>query len=49
MKTSKLKNLPYMPRVVIKMNTGTRIILSKKDKASSRRALNRMTRELSYD
>lgn len=49
MKTSKSKNLPYIPRVVIKMNIGTRIILSKKDKASSRRALNKMTKELSYD
>ena len=46
MKTSKSKNLPYIPRIVIKMNTGTRTILSKKDKANSRQALNRKTRDL---
>ena len=31
---------PYIPRVVVKMNTGTRTILSRRDKASTRRALN---------
>lgn len=39
------KNLPYIPRIVIKMNTGTRTILSKKDKANTRRELNRKTRD----
>ena len=36
--------LPYIPRIIVKMNTGTRIILSKKDKANTRRELNRQTR-----
>lgn len=36
---------PYMPRIIVKMNTGTRVIKSKKDKANSRQALNRKTRE----
>ena len=40
----KKNKLPYIPRIVIKMNTGTRTILSKKDKANSRRELNRKTR-----
>ena len=41
------KNMkPYMPRVVVKMNTGTRTIRSKKDKARTRQALNKMTKEL---
>lgn len=40
------KKTPYMPRVIIKMNTGTRVILSKKDKANSRKELNRKTRDL---
>jgi len=44
MKRQKRKT-PYMPRVVIKMNTGTRTILSKKDKANSRHELNKKTRE----
>lgn len=35
------KKLPYMPRVVVKMNTGTRVIKSKKDKMNSRQALKR--------
>lgn len=36
---------PYMPRVVVKMDTSTKTISSKKDKASTRRALNKKTRE----
>ena len=36
----------YMPRVVCRMNTGTRVIQSKKDKAFSRQALNKTVREL---
>ena len=36
---------PYMPRIVLKMNTGTRVIKSKKDKANSRQALNKKTKE----
>lgn len=36
---------PYMPRVVVKMNTGTRTMKSKKDKANTRQALNKKTRE----
>lgn len=36
---------PYMPRVIVKMNTGTRVILSKRDKAMSRSALNKMTKD----
>lgn len=47
MKSSKSKKkTPYIPRVVIKMNTGTRTIASKKDKARTRRELNRKTRDL---
>lgn len=45
MKRQKRKT-PYMPRVVIKMNTGTRTILSKKDKDKTRRALNKKTKEM---
>ena len=44
MKKNTLKK-PYMPRVVCKMNTGTRVIKSKKDKATSRHTLNRMTKD----
>ena len=36
----------YIPRVLVKMNTGTRVILSKKDKMSTRRALNKMVKEI---
>ena len=36
---------PYMPRIVLKMNTSTRVIKSKKDKANSRQALNKKTKE----
>lgn len=36
---SKIKE--YRPRVVVKGNTGTRVIKSKKDKANSRQALKR--------
>jgi len=35
------KKLPYMPRVLIRRDLSTRTILSKRDKASSRRALNK--------
>lgn len=46
MKTkNKIKKTPYMPRVVINMNTGTRVIKTKKDKANSRQALNKKTKE----
>ena len=38
---------PYMPRVIVKMNTGTRVMKSKKDKANSRRALNKKTKDIS--
>ena len=44
-KRSKTKKTPYIPRIVIKMNTGTRTILSKKDKAKTRRELNRRAKE----
>lgn len=46
MKKKNFKKTPYVPRIIIKMNTGTRTILSKKDKASSRRELNKRVREL---
>ena len=36
---------PYMPRVVVKMNTGIRILKSKKDKASTRQALNKKMKD----
>ena len=36
---------PYMPRVVARMNTGTRVLKSKKDKASTRQALNKKMRD----
>lgn len=39
------KKVPYMPRVLVKMNTGTRIIKSKKDKANSRQKLNKLATE----
>ena len=42
---SKAKKTPYIPRIVIKMNTGTRTILSKKDKAKTRQELNKRTKE----
>ena len=42
---SKKSNKPYMPRVVVKMNIGTRTIKSKKDKVNSRQALNKKTKE----
>ena len=47
----KRKNVkkPYMPRVVVKMNTGTRVLKSKKDKTSTRQALNKKTREMSME
>lgn len=45
MKNKKLKK-PYMPRVTVKMNTGTRILKSKKDKAMTRQALNKQTKEM---
>ncbi len=45
MKKNKNKKMPYMPRVVINMNTGTRVIKTKKDKANSRQSLNKKTRE----
>ena len=34
-----------MPRVVVKMNTGTRVMKSKKDKASTRQALNKKMKD----
>ncbi len=37
---------PYMPRVLVKMNTGTRTMKSKKDKANTRQALNKQTKEM---
>lgn len=40
MKNAK-KDKPYVPRIVIKMNTGTKVIFSKKDKAMKRSNLNR--------
>ena len=45
MKNKKLKK-PYMPRVTVKMNTGTRILKSKKDTAMTRPALNKQTKEM---
>ena len=35
----------YMPRVIVKMNTGTRVMMSKRDKAMSRSALNKMAKD----
>lgn len=40
------KKTPYMPRVQIKMNTGTRVMSSKKDKQNSRQRLKRALRDL---
>ena len=48
MKSKKL-NKPYMPRIVVKMNTGTRVLRSKKDKASTRQALNKKTKEIALE
>lgn len=39
------KKTHYVPRIVIKMNTGTRIIISKKDKSNTRRELNRRAKD----
>lgn len=36
----KVSKKPYMPRVVVQMNTGTRTIKTRKDKANTRQALN---------
>ena len=36
---------PYMPRVVVKRNTGTRVLKSKKDKASTRQDLNKKMKD----
>lgn len=44
-KKDRKKKKPYIPRIVIKMNTGTRTMLSKKDKAQSRKELNKRTRD----
>lgn len=50
MKKKNSKKTPYIPRIVIKMNTGTRTIASKKDKANTRRNLNlELRKELRYD
>ena len=46
---SKKSNKPYMPRVVVKMNTGTRTMRSKKDKANTRQALNKKAKESAND
>ena len=48
MKSNKPKK-PYMPRVIVKMNTGTRVLRSKKDKASTRQALNKKTKEIALE
>ena len=40
----KLKKL-YMPCVVVKMNTGTRVLKSKKDKVSTHQALNKKMKD----
>ena len=44
-KKDRKKKKPYIPRIVIKMNTGTRTMLSKKEKAQSRKELNKRTRD----
>lgn len=44
-KSKKKRKTPYAPRVVIKMNTGTRAMSSEKDKSKRRRELNKQTRE----
>ena len=49
MKKKNFKKTPYFPRIVIKMNTGTRTIFSKKDKANTRQALNKKTKEMALD
>lgn len=36
---------PYIPRVMVTMNTGSRVIWSKKDKANRRANLNKQVRE----
>lgn len=36
----------YIPRIEIKMNTGTRVIQSKRDKQRSRRSLNKQLRDM---
>ena len=48
MKNKKFKK-PYMPRIIVNMNTGTRAVASKKDKASTRRALNKKTRDITLE
>ena len=44
-KSKKKRKTPYVPRVVIKMNTGTCVMSSKKDKSKRRKELNKQTRE----
>ena len=41
-----MKKHSYMPRVLVRMNTGTRVMRSKKDKATSRQTLNKEVREM---
>ena len=48
MKTKKTKK-QYMPRVLVKMNTGTRVMKSKRDKMNSRQALSNKTKEMAED
>lgn len=43
------KKKPYMPRVVVKMNIGTRTMKSKKDKANTRQSLNKRTKDAAND
>lgn len=40
---------PYMPRVIVKMNTGTRTMKSKKDKVNTRQNLNKRTKDATND
>ena len=42
---SKKPRKPYHPRVIVRMNTGTRSMKSKKDKANTRQRLNRKAQE----
>ena len=40
-KSKSKKKAPYIPRIIVKMNTGTRVMKTKKDKAMKRQKLNK--------
>lgn len=45
-KSKSKKKAPYIPRIIVKMNTGTRVMKTKKDKAMKRQKLNKDVNKL---